>query len=149
MPSMAQERRLGGIDAVNIMRTRPGTSLEEASAEAGTSPEAVQWFAGEALYRESGRWRVTRADRILRTMRVNSNGDVVLVDVRGSRKASELGAYHAAVYRYLHTGDDERLRRFTGNSVAGVPYETDTEVLEEMWRRGDLTVEEIYKLVGP
>ncbi len=148
LPLAAQEARLASFDAMANWRSRSGVTIDDVAAEAGTNPDAMKWFGIDAVYREGGKWRVTRADRLLRTMRVNSRGDVVVVDVRGSRKASELGAYHAAVYRYLHTGDDDALQRFAGKSVAGVPYETNGDALEEMWRRGDLSVEDIYQLVA-
>jgi len=81
-------------------------------------------------------------------MVVYSSGAIVDVDVRGSRKASELGAYHATVRYFLATGGESTLRRFDGKRVAGVPYETDPAVLEEMARRGQLDVDSIYQLVA-
>ncbi len=81
-------------------------------------------------------------------MIVFSAGTIVPVDVRGSRKASELRAYHEAVSKYLDTGDEEPLRRFTGKTVAGAEYETDPDVLDEMARRRQLTIESIYQLVA-
>jgi hypothetical protein len=108
----------------------------------------MKWFVGEALYREGGMWRPTRSDRILRTMRVHTGGDTVYVDVRGSRKASELGAYHAAVRQFLSTGDESVLSKFRSRSVAGKPYEVDPEVLEEMARRGHLDLDTIYRVAG-
>jgi hypothetical protein len=80
-------------------------------------------------------------------MIVYSDGNVVEVDVRGSRKASELGAYHAAVSAFLATGDEEVLRQFERRGVGGYAYETDPTVLEEMARRGQLDMESIYQLV--
>ena len=44
----------------------------------------------------------------------------------------------AAVRHYLETGDAVPLQQFAGKSVAGVPYETDAMVLEEMARRHGL-----------
>jgi hypothetical protein len=81
-------------------------------------------------------------------MVVYSAGVVVDVDVRGSRKASELGAYHAAVAAFLATGDEDVLRPFEGRRVGGYAYETDPSVLEEMARRGQLDMESIYQLVA-
>jgi len=81
-------------------------------------------------------------------MVVYSDGSIVEVDVRGSRKASEVGAYHAAVGSFLATGDDSRVTRFRGRRVAGVTYETDPTVLEEMARRGQLDMDSIYQAVA-
>ena len=79
-------------------------------------------------------------------MKVHTQGRTTFVTVRGSRKASELSAYHQAVRRFRDTGDDSVLRRFEGKSVAGHPYETDPDVLEELARRGYLTTEHIYRM---
>jgi hypothetical protein len=129
------------------MREDPGLSLRDAAGLAGTTPEAVAWHAGGALEGRRGRAAATSGDRMYRPMVVYSAGDVVAVDVRGSRKASEVGAYHNAVRHYLDTGDEGPLRRFAGKTVAGVEYEADPDVLDEMARRRQLNVESIYQLV--
>jgi hypothetical protein len=146
LPDAAQVERRLSLKAVAESRRRR-ISLERAAVEVGTSIEAIQWYAPEAVYREGGRLRVRPADRVLRDLHVPSNGQLVSIDVRGSRKASEVSDYYNAVYRYLEYNEPEHLQRFEGKTVAGVPYETDTAVLEEMWRRGDLSVEDIYRLV--
>ena len=76
------------------------------------------------------------------------NGRVAAVDVRGSRKASEVSTYHAVVRRYLETGNDDALRAFVGKTVGGVEYEADPDALDEMARRGQLTIESIYQTVA-
>ena len=139
-------KRLGSLRAVSMMRERPGLSLAKAAAEAGVTPQGVVAFAGAALFKQGGGWRVTMADRLPRVMKVHTQGRTTFVTVRGSRKASELSAYHQAVRRFRDTGDDSVLRRFEGKSVAGHPYETDPDVLEELARRGYLTTEHIYRM---
>jgi hypothetical protein len=148
LPAHAQEARLASLRAVSILREDASIGLEAAAIEAGTTAEAVEWYAGDALYRESGSWRTTRADRILRTMKVHTNGESFYVDIRGSRKASEVGAYHAAVGQFLTTGDETVLWRFQGKTVAGLLYETDPAVLEEMARRGLTDLDGIYRIAG-
>jgi hypothetical protein len=114
---------------------------------ADTTPESVAWHAREGVQRQGRGWVVRPADRLYRPMRVYSGGAIVPVDVRGSRKASEVAAYHLAVHHYLSQGDDSRLRAFAGKTVAGVEYETDLDILNEMVRRGEIGVESIYRLV--
>lgn len=110
--------------------------------------EAMHWYGAEALERSGQNWAARQGDRIYRPMNVYSQGEIVPIEVRGSRKASDVARYHVAVRRYLETGDDTDLRWFSGKSVAGVPYETDGAVLEEMARRNYLDIESIYQLVA-
>jgi len=147
LPPEAAEQRRRSLQAVSLMREDPELTLRDAAAQVGTTPEAVTWHANEAFQRNGNNWSTAPGDRLYRAMYVYSNGEKVGVDVRGSRKASELARYHVAVRRYLETGDDIPLLQFHGKSVAGVPYETDTSVLEEMARRSYLDIESIYQLV--
>jgi hypothetical protein len=143
-----QRDRSDALLTVALMREDPRMSLTKASRRIGTRPETVRRYAGEALDRRGTRWTVTKGDRLYRAMFVNSGGEKVPVDVRGSRKASELSAYHRAVANYLATGEEEPLRAFAGKSVAGVEYETDLDVLDEMARRRQLNIESIYQFVS-
>ncbi len=130
------------------MRENPKLTIDAAARLEGTTPEAMTWHVGEGLKKDSGRWRATKGDRLLRTMYVNSDGRIVQVDVRGSRKASEISRYHVAVRWFLDTGDESLLVAFAGLRVGGVEYETDLDVLEEMARRGQLDIESIYEAVA-
>ena len=70
------------------------------------------------------------------------------VEVRGSRVASLVGAHWSAIAHYLRTGDDSRLRRLEGKTVAGIPLETDPDVIDEWARRGELEIEDVYELAA-
>jgi hypothetical protein len=142
-----REARSRSLQAISIMRENPSISLSEAAHQAHTSPKTVRQYASEGLTPRGRIWLATPADRIYRPMVVYSAGEVTAVDVRGSRKASELSEYHQAVSDYLDTGDESGLRPFQGKSVAGVEYETDPDVLDEMARRNQLDIESIYQLV--
>jgi hypothetical protein len=143
----AREQRRKSLRVLSAMREDRSLSLSEAARREGIAPESVHRYAGPGLERHGGRWKATRGDRLYRPMVVYSNGAVAEIDVRGSRKASELSAYHSTVRHFLDTGDENGLRRFEGKRVAGAPYETDPSVLEEMARRGQLDVDSIYQLV--
>jgi hypothetical protein len=132
------------IRATNLKRQEPELTHEQVAAREGTNVEAVLWWAGEAF--EHG--QLKSADRLFRPMVIWSEGELVDIDVRGSRKASEVGAYFAAVGHYADTGDAARLRRFEGRRVAGRTFETRIGVLEELGRRHELTVESVYRLVA-
>jgi hypothetical protein len=148
LSSEEREERAAALRAVTRMREDPTLSLSAAARIESIRPQSIHRYAGEALERQGSRWSVTAGDRLYRPMYVHSGGATITVDVRGSHKASELSAYHRAVGHYLRTGDDDALSRFTGKSVAGVEYETDLDLLDEMARRGQLDVESIYQLVA-
>ena len=148
LPSSAYDERQRALIVLSSMRDNSRLSLSAAARQEGTTPDAVRWFVGDAIEKRQGRWRARPADRLYRAMFVFSNGQIVPVDVRGSRKASELARYHQAVRHFLNTGDGTLLTAFEGRSVAGRPYETDLDVLEEMARRHQLDIESIYQVVA-
>jgi hypothetical protein len=148
LPREAQVQRARSLQVLSLKRANDQLSLADAAHQAGTTVDSVRWYAGYGLYSEAGHWQVRQGDRLYRRMHVYSNGRKLTIGVRGSHKASELSDYHHAVGIFLDTGEESLLRRFVGKSVAGVPYETDPDVLEEMARRGTLDMESIYELVA-
>jgi len=148
LPVAAQLQRERSLRVIASMRHDRRLSLSEAARREGTTPEAVAWFGEGSVTKANGRWRVSDADRLLRTMFIYSDGQVVDVDVRGSRKASEIGQYFNAIRRFYYKGDDTALQYFEGRSVAGHVYETNLDALEEMARRNVLSIEDIYSLVA-
>lgn len=146
LPPAAQQKRQAALDALAIAR-REGIALAAAAQRAGVSPETVAWWAGDTVTRTAGSHRVSAGDRLFRPMYVYSGGQSVAVDVRGSRAATKVGQYHAAVQRYLNTGDASRLTKFQGVKVGGVELEADLDVLDELARRGAFDFESIYRMV--
>jgi len=142
-----REDRAATLQAITLMREDPTISLTKAARRSGTGPQTVRRYAGDALERRGSLWTATEGDRLYRPMYVHSGGETIAIDVRGSHKAAELSAYHRAIGHYLHTGDEDLLRLFVGRTVAGVEYETDPDVIDEMARRGQLDIESIYQLV--
>ncbi|HUF97154.1 MAG TPA: hypothetical protein VMM60_03420 [Ilumatobacter sp.] len=146
LPPLAREARQRALDAIAVTR-RERVDFAEATRREGTSPDSATWWLGDAVHRRGGRWQVAAADRLFRAMYVYSGGRMKPVDVRGSRTASSIGRYHAAVRKYLNTGDATALSPFLGKSVGGVELETDLDVLDEMGRRGEFDFESIYRMV--
>ncbi len=144
LPPRAVEVREAALRAVSIMR-QDKLDLATAARLAGTTPTAVDFYAGRA-FDDAGRLKA--ADRMLRPMRIYSDGESVVVDVRGSRVASTIGEYHNAVRAYLNQGDVTGLARFEGQRVAGRPLETDPDVIDEMARRGTFRFDAIYVMVA-
>jgi hypothetical protein len=66
--------------------------------------------------------------------------------VRGSKQASLLGRYMAAVGEYLRTGNTNVLNEFEGQSVGGQALITDPDTLSVLAQAGALTLDEIYAL---
>jgi len=145
LPDAAQRVRADVLDVVAGMR-RERTELGTAAGRASMSPDVVRYYAGPALRDEPGGGTFAMpADRLYRPMVIISNGELVEVDVRGSRVASTVSAYWNAVEQYLE-GDDDALRPFVGVRVAGYELEADGEVIEELARRGGFSFESIYRL---
>ena len=108
---------------------------------------AVRWWAPDAVVRSNGSLQVTSGDRMYRSMYIYSAGSAVTVDVRGSKVASLVGQYHAAIKRYLEHGDEAALLRFKGKMVGGFELEADLDVIDELARRGGFDFESIYRMV--
>jgi len=139
-----KQSRARALDALAYMRTRD-MSLTAAAREAHTTPNTVmKWTGTELAAKRGGRRVVTKADRLMRTMRVVSTDGVVEVEVRGSRQATRIAQHMNAVKVFLDTGDDEALRRLRGVKVAGHLLETDPDKIEELARVHELSFEDIY-----
>ncbi|MDQ3642777.1 MAG: hypothetical protein M3450_15230, partial [Actinomycetota bacterium] len=99
-----QQARRRALDAVSLMR-KNGLSLKQASRAAGTTVNAIKRHAGPALERgDRGAYRAKTSDRLVRPLLVPTTGGLITLDVRDSRTASKIGAYHNAVKLYLDTG---------------------------------------------
>jgi hypothetical protein len=138
-----REAHYRALRAISYMRSE-GVPLTVAADLAGTTPRTVHRYAGDALHRGPGRYRVALGDRLYRRMAVYGLGGRVDVDVRGSRAASLVGAHHNALSRYLATGDRRLLAPFRGKTVGGVELLTDPDQIEALAARRDLDIDDIY-----
>lgn len=78
-------------------------------------------------------------------LRILTPEGIEFVEVTDPDERSEVGQYWNAVRHFLNTGDDSRLWRFEGETVAGRPWETRLDPIEEWGRRGELDFEDIYE----
>jgi len=147
LPAGAQGVRQSSLEVLTLAR-RDGIDVATAADRQGVPVDAVRWWAGDAVARKGGRWWPTPADRLYRAMYVYSAGEATPVEVRGSRVASRIGAYHSAVQHYLRTGDGDGVAKFAGVRVGGVELETDLDVIDELGRRGEFDFESIYRMVN-
>lgn len=127
---------------------REGVTLAEAARRAGTTPNTVRRYGGDAIEVRGGRAVVKDRYRLYRTMRMPTDSGTVTVGVTDSATARRIGRYWSAVHHYFKTGDDSRLREFAGKSVRwekrAYPFITDTVVLDRLARTGLLDFDSIY-----
>ncbi len=145
-----QEARRRALHALSL--TRRGMSTSKAARVAGTTIRNIRHHVGTAVEQlPTGRYRAKPFDRMKRPMKVPTEWGPVTLDIRDSRKASELGRFWPAAHYYLRTGIDSRLRRFRGKGVrvAGqfYPYITDLPTLERLAQAGEISFEDIYESI--
>jgi hypothetical protein len=85
-------------------------------------------------------------------MKIATPDGLLEIGVRGSRQASTLGQYAAAVERYLTTGDFTPLSKFTGRGIRDdkgnlIQFLTDRVLLKRLASAGELSYESIYARV--
>jgi hypothetical protein len=124
-------------------------SFKKAALVSGINPETVKRWAGTALEKRNGRFVAKKSDQLLRVLKIPSPDGTREVAVRGSRRASLLGEYWAALQRYLESGDASRLEKFRGKSVktadgTEIQLLTDRAELNRMGSAGVLSFESLY-----
>ncbi len=143
--SAQAERRV----ARGVSLMRKGLSRKQAARRAKTTPPTMQKYGKTAIRRREGRYHALPADQMRRPMRVLTEQEVAVVDVRSSRVASRLSKYWGAVDHYLRTGDRSRLRPFEGKRLrAGghlFPFITDPDLLARLAEAGEVRFEDLYE----
>jgi hypothetical protein len=145
----SQETWVRVTEAIRKMRTARA-SLQQAAKETGISPRTVTRLAGSTLEKgPNGRYSVKPGDRLLRVLRIPTTDGSREIGVRGSRQASLLGEYWAAVHKYLATGDSSGVQKFRGKQIkdsigATVPLLTDLNDLKRLGSAGVLSFESLY-----
>lgn len=140
------------LEALGLMRSKH-RSLARAAREVGSTPRTIKRHIGSALFKtEAGRYRAQPSDHFVRSLRfLVPDGQIVLA-VRGSRQASVIGGYFAAVERYLKTGLDDELNKFAGKSLrigrTAYPFVTDLDLIERLGNAGEVRFEDLYAAGG-
>lgn len=138
------------IKVLSKMRTEKVT-LTQAARDVGVSRDTVIRWARSALKKgASGRYTAKASDNLLRMLQIPTKDGLREIGVRGSRQASTLGEYWAAVQKYLRTGDSSVLAKFRDQEIKDatgtlVPLVTDVRVLKDLARAGVLTFESLYR----
>jgi hypothetical protein len=138
------------LRVVSLMRTE-GKPLAVAMREAETTKRTVDRYVASALIKEpSGLYRAKAFDRLARHLNFLTPDGPIALSIRGSRTASKVAEYSAAVDHYLKTGDSIRLDEFRGKSVrAGkqvFPFITDPRVLARLANAGQVAFEDLYAI---
>ena len=137
-----------------VTRMRAGESRAAASAYVGIDPRTVQRLGGSALRKTpSGRYVAKPTDNLLRVLKVSTNGEPVIVAVRGSRASTEVSKRSKAQREYLATGDDTKIGKLRRTKILDaegreVPFLTDLDELDRQGDLGVLSFESIYARRG-
>jgi hypothetical protein len=128
-----------------------GLSLTRATRLVRTTPRTVRKYVGGTLKKKSsGRYAATSSDRLTRHVWLLTKDGKVEIAVRGSRPASRVARYMAAINQYLLTGETEALDKFRGQTIRtrNVTYHflTDLGVLDRLAHAGEVSFERLYVL---
>lgn len=146
------EARRRVLDALALKRRHPELSLTSVAKRSGTSLKTIRSYAGDALEIRSGRLDAKKSDRLARDLVLLTRQGQITVTVRNSRDATRIARYHNALRRYLLTGDDSALQRFSGKSIraGGKTYEflVDHDAINRLARAGEVHFLDIYASTG-
>ena len=112
---------------------RHGASLSQAARDNGLTTRTIKKYVGSALLqdRPGARIRPTKRDRFVRYMQIPGPHGPVEIKVRGSKEATDVARYKAAVNRFL-SGDLKALAPWRGKKIAGVELVTDRRTLKSL-----------------
>jgi hypothetical protein len=138
--AQARERALRALSAM-----KRGASISRAARENGVTPRTIKRYAGGALVqdRPGGRIRATKSDRLVRYLQIPGPNGPIEISVRGSKAASEVARYKAAVNRFLG-GDRNALADWHGKKIAGIELVTAGNTLKGLAER-DLLPYSLYR----
>lgn len=126
---LARERALRALSSM-----RRGASFSRAARENGVTVRTIQRYAGSALVRDrrGGRIRASKSDRLVRYLQIpDERGGSKEIKVRGSKAASEVARYKAAVNKFL-SGDAGALKKWRGKKIAGHPLIANESTLKRL-----------------
>jgi hypothetical protein len=126
---------------------RRGFPVELIAVEVGVPIEAVRWWFPDALVHDAtGRWRATPADTATRLRPLAVDGEVTFVPVKGSAAADRVSDWFDVQWRYVtNRATAAEVEALPNVTVAGRRLERDPGVLEELARRGDFDLDDIYR----
>jgi hypothetical protein len=129
LPKRSFSARERSLRALNDMRH--GASISQAAQGNGVTKRTIKKYVGSALIqgRRGGRIRPTKSDRFVRYLQIPGPHGPVEIKAHGSKEATEVARYKAAVNRFLG-GDLKALEPWRGRKIAGVQLVTDRQALK-------------------
>jgi len=127
---------------------KQGVSISRAARDNGVTPRTIKRYAGAALRqdRPGGRIRARKSDRLPRYLQLPGADGPIDITARGSKQASEISRYKAAVNRFL-AGDANALAPWRGKKIAGIELITEKEILKSLAQK-DLLPYSLYRSVS-
>jgi hypothetical protein len=132
--------------ALHVWRDmRRGTSLSVAARSNGIKLGTARKYLGSALRqdRPGGRIYATKKHRLVTYLQIPGQHGPIEITAHGSRKASEIARYKAAVNRFL-AGDTNALAPWHGRKIAGIELITDGRTLKGL-TQNDLLPYSLYR----
>jgi hypothetical protein len=104
-----------------LAQMRHGASISRAARDNGVTVRTMKRYVGSALSqdRRGARISATKSDRLVRYLEIPGPHGPIEITARGSKEASEVARYKAAVNRFLG-GDPNALAPWHGKKIAGV-----------------------------
>lgn len=140
LPESARQVR-NDVTAVLRVAREEKLTAEQAAQRLQVPMSAVVWWGDSGLEpRRGGATRVKKGDRRLQWHPLIVNGQVTLVETRGSQAAKKAQAAYRAQRAFLDgdAGAGEALAKFKGVRIGGHAVETNQAVIGEIGRRGEL-----------
>lgn len=124
---------------------RNGASISRAVRANGVTPRTMKRYLGSALSqdRPGARIRATKSDRFVRYLQIPGLHGPIDITAHGSKEASEIARYKAAVNRFL-AGDRKSLASWHGKKIAGIELITDGRTLKSLAEK-DLLPYSLYR----
>lgn len=128
-----------------LAQMRHGASISKAARDNGVTVRTMKRYVGSALSqdRRGARIRAAKSDRLARYLEIPGPHGPVEITARGSKQATELARYKAAVNRFLG-GDPNALASWHGKKIAGVELVTVGNTLKSLAQK-DLLPYSIYR----
>lgn len=104
-----------------LAQMRHGASISRAARDNSVTVRTMKRYVGSALSqdRRGAHIRATKSDRLVRYLEIPGPHGPIEITARGSKQATEIARYKAAVNRFLG-GDLNALASWHGKTIAGV-----------------------------
>lgn len=124
---------------------RHGASTSQAARDNEVTTRTIKKYVGAALLqdRPGGRIHATKSDRYVRYLQIPGPHGPIEITAHGSREATEIARYKAAVNRFL-AGDRDALAPWHGKKIADVDLITAGRTLKDLADR-DLLPYSLYR----